>query len=185
MNTLALQRLSHILAQGGVVAYPTEAVFGIGCDPDCTPAVQRLLQLKHRPWHKGMILIAAELAQLEPYILPLSRAQRARIGTSWPGPHTWVVPARPSVSPWLRGAHRTLAVRVTAHPLAAALCRHYGKPLVSTSANSAGSPPCRSAQQVRWRLGRELDALLYGATGGLAKPTTIHDLASVAILRSA
>lgn len=183
VSRLHLAQAVRVLRGGGVVAYPTEAVWGLGCDPRDEAALARLLALKRRPAHKGLILIAAAIDQLTPYIQPLDAAQLARIGNSWPGPNTWLVPCRPSVSPLLRGAHATLAVRVTAHPLAAALCRAFGGAIVSTSANRAARPPARSALQVRTRLGAGVDYILPGALGGARQPSTIRDLASGALLR--
>lgn len=181
---LALAQAARVLAVGGIVAYPTEAVYGLGCDPLDFDAVARLLALKRRPVEKGVILIAASLAQLEPWLLPLDAAQRARIGDTWPGPNTWLVPCRRSTPYWLRGAHDTLAVRVTAHPLAAALCTAFGGAIVSTSANRAGRPPARSALAVRSRLGGEVDLVLNGALGGQARPTTIRSLATGEVVRA-
>lgn len=178
MNLLRLRATAHTVRAGGIVAYPTEAVYGLGCDPWNEPAVRRLLALKRRPVHKGLILIAADFAQLAPFLQPLSPADQARLAATWPGPYTWLIPARTDTPRWLRGRHDTLAVRVTAHPLAAALCRTCGHALVSTSANFSGRPPARTALAVRRRLGRNIDALLPSPTGGAAKPTEIRDLRS-------
>ena len=138
--------------------------------------MRRLLALKRRSAHKGLILIAADFAQLAPFLRPLTPAELGWLHASWPGPHTWLVPARSGTPRWLRGRHDTLAVRVTAHPLAAALCRVCGHPLVSTSANLSGRPPARSALAAHRQLGRHLDALLPGPTGGAAQPTAIRNL---------
>lgn len=173
-----LRAAARAVRDGGLIAYPTEAVYGLGCDPLDERAVRRLLALKRRSIYKGLILIAADFAQLEPFLQPLTVSERERLAATWPGPHTWVIPARTSTPRWLRGRHDTLAVRVTAHPLAAALCRVCGHPLVSTSANLSGRPPARTALAVRRQLGRALDYLLAGPTGGAAKPTEIRDLRS-------
>lgn len=161
---------------GGLIAYPTEAVFGLGCDPLNKQAVWRLLELKQRPIHKGLILIAADFSQLEPFLESLTPFDQNRLRATWPGPHTWLIPARTTAPPWLRGRHDTLAVRVTAHPLAAALCRLCRHPLVSTSANLSGRPPARTALAVRRQLGRDIDYVLPGPTGGAVNPTKIQDL---------
>lgn len=179
-----LQRAAHVLGEGGIVAYPTEAVFGLGCDPLNPAAVHRLLALKQRPASKGLILIAADQAQLRPFIRDLPRAAQQRVDSSWPGPATWVCPARPATPAWLTGQYDSLAVRVTAHPLAAALCRAFGGPIVSTSANTSGHPPARSALQVRLRC-PPLDLILHGPTGGLGRPTGIRDALSGAQIRAA
>lgn len=178
MNPLRLRAAARIAQAGGLIAYPTEAVYGLGCDPRNEAAVRRLLALKRRPMHKGLILIAADFAQLAPFLQPLTAADHARLAATWPGPYTWLIPARPDTPRWLRGRHETLAVRVTAHPLAAALCRACGHPLVSTSANFSGRPPARSALAVRRQLGTAMDYLLPGPTGGAAQPTEIRDLRS-------
>lgn len=169
---------------GGIIAYPTEAVYGLGCDPLDRAAVLRLLQLKRRPVSKGLILIAASVEQLRPYLGPLPPAMSRRIRATWPGPVTWVVPARPETPRWLRGAHASIAVRVTAHPLAAALCAAAGRALVSTSANVASRAPARTALRVRLAFGDDIDYVLHGPTGGHGRPTEIRNATSGAILRS-
>lgn len=177
MDGLRLRAAARVVKSGGLIAYPTEAVYGLGCDPRNEGAVRRLLALKHRPMRKGLILIAADFTQLAPFLQPLAATDRALIAATWPGPHTWLIPARSDTPRWLRGRHDTLAVRVTAHPLAAALCRICGHPLVSTSANRSGRPPARTALAVRRQLGEKaIDYLLTGSTGGAAQPTEIRDL---------
>ncbi|MCB1776076.1 MAG: Sua5/YciO/YrdC/YwlC family protein [Candidatus Competibacteraceae bacterium] len=170
---------------GGIVAYPTEAVYGLGCDPRNAWAVRRLLALKRRPLHKGLILIAADFAQLTPFLQPLSSEEQMRLAATWPGPYTWLIPARMGAPDWLRGDHDTLAVRVTAHPLAAALCWACGHALVSTSANFSGHPPARNALAVRRQLGGSIDGLLPGSTDSASKPTEIRDLRSGQLIRPA
>ncbi|MFZ4791282.1 MAG: Sua5/YciO/YrdC/YwlC family protein [Candidatus Competibacteraceae bacterium] len=183
MNRLRLQIAARIVRVGGLIAYPTEAVYGLGCDPRNERAVTRLLTLKRRSISKGLILIAADFVQLEPFLQPLDPQDRVRLEATWPGPQTWLIPARTTVPRWLRGRHDTLAVRVTAHPLAAALCRTCGHPLVSTSANRSGRPPARTALAVRRQLGDSLDDLLPGPTGGAVKPTAIRDLRTGQVVR--
>ncbi len=185
MNPWQLRQAARIVHAGGLIAYPTEAVYGLGCDPLNAAAVQRLLTLKHRPMDKGLILIASDLDQLRAFLLPLNPDDEATLATTWPGPVTWLLPARPETPRWLRGRHDTLAVRVTDHPLTAALCRTLGHPLVSTSANLAGRPPARDALGVRRAFGDRIDFLLHGPLGGLARPTTIRDLRSGHTLRPA
>jgi len=180
---LHLDLACHALAAGGIVAYPTEAVWGLGCEPLNRHAFQRLLALKRRALAKGVILIAADVEQLEPFIAATRSKLRPALDT-WPGPSTWLVPAAAGVPAYLTGGRDTLAVRVTAHPLAAALCRAWGGPIVSTSANLAGRPPARTALQVLRRFGRAVDYILPGDTGGLKKPTPIRDLGTGRLLRS-
>lgn len=171
--------------QGGVLAYPTEAVYGLGCDPARLDAVQRILALKQRLADKGLILIAADFTQLEPYLLPLDGQLAKRVFPSWPGPVTWLLPVRPDISPFIRGSHATLAVRVTAHPVCRELCQQLGHPLVSTSANLAGEPPARNAQEVWQQFGEQLSCILDAPVGGQSQPTEIRHGLTGEIVRPA
>ncbi|HEY9198139.1 MAG TPA: Sua5/YciO/YrdC/YwlC family protein [Gammaproteobacteria bacterium] len=178
-----LRRAARLLHDGGVIAYPTEAVYGLGCDPLNAQAVMRLLKLKQRPVEAGLILIAADFAQVEPFLQPLTSTVRRKLFATWPGPVTWLLPARPETPVWLRGRHATLAVRVTAHAGTAALCRSFGGALVSTSANPRGREPARSLLQVRRYFGDALDYLLPGPLGGRRQPSEIRDATTGRILR--
>lgn len=184
MTPWQLRQAARIVHQGGIIAYPTEAVFGLGCDPLNGAAVMRLLRIKQRDPAKGLILIAADFAQLQPYLAEVTAAVLAKVRKSWPGPYTWLLPVAAHVPTWLTGAHDKLAVRVTAHPIAAALCRACGGPLVSTSANLAGQAPARNSLAVQQRLGNEVDMIIHGATGGLRQPTAITDALTDAVVRA-
>lgn len=178
-----MRRAVRVLRAGGAIAYPTEAVWGLGCDPENAHVVERILQLKQRDWRKGLILIASDFEQLRRYVAPLSDAQLAPALASWPGPHTWLVPANAEAPRLLTGGRPRIAVRVTAHPLAAALCRAFGGAIVSTSANVSGHPPARDAAQLRRQFGASVDLILRGELGGLEGPTPIRDLATGAVVR--
>jgi len=176
LPTDAIAAAVDVLNKEHVIAYPTEAVFGVGCDPDSETAVYRLLELKQRPVEKGLILIAANYEQLKPYIddSMLTEAQRNAIFACWPGPVTFVFPAKPTTPRWLTGRFDSLAVRVTHHPLVIALCETYGKPLVSTSANLSGLPPCRTAKEVWDQFGTDFP-VIDAPTGGRQNPSEIRD----------
>lgn len=184
MNRWQLSEAARAIQGGGVVAYPTEAVFGLGCDPLNPDAVHRLLALKQRPIDKGLILIAADLAQLVPFIKPLRAEDETLLANTWPGPHTWLLPSRADTPRWLRGRHNSIAVRVTAHPGAAALCRATGHALISTSANPAGSSPARNALRVRQYFSDRLDTILHGPLGTETGPTPIRDLTTKKLIRN-
>lgn len=181
--SLHLRLAAQRLHQGAVLACPTEAVYGLSCNPFDGDAVARLLAIKRRPMHKGLIVVAASEEQLLPLLAPLSAAERARLAAGWPGPNTWVVPNRDVFPGWVTGSHDTVAVRVSAHPVVRALCLAFGGALVSTSANRAGRPPARSAVAVRTRLGALIDGVVPGATGSARNPTLIRDLATGRVLR--
>jgi L-threonylcarbamoyladenylate synthase len=169
---------------GGIIAYPTEAVFGLGCNPLDAAAVLRLLLLKQRDIDQGLILVAADRIQLEDFVEFPGGKTGKTIEASWPGPVTWLVPAQAWVPYWLTGNHDTLAVRVSDHPVVQALCREFAGPLVSTSANLHGHRPARNALQVRRAFGDQIDYLVSGQTGKLAKPTEIRDALSGKIVRA-
>ncbi|WP_266169147.1 L-threonylcarbamoyladenylate synthase [Dyella subtropica] len=184
--TLAqLDDAAALLRGGGVLAYPTEAVYGLGCDPHDRAAFERLFALKRRPPAQGVLLIAADFAQVERYIdlaaVPSSALAQAK--ASWPGPNTWIFPRSAEVPDWIAGAHAGIALRVTAHAPAAALCRAFGGALVSTSANPHGEPPARSAATVQTYFGQALEGLLDAPLGGLERPTAIRDALTGAIIR--
>jgi L-threonylcarbamoyladenylate synthase len=183
LSPFHLREAVRHLSWGDVIAYPTEAVYGLGCDPMNAEAVYRLLAMKRREVDKGLILVAADIEQLLPYLQPLSVTELETLRQSWPGPVTWIIPCLPSVPVWLRGAHDSLAVRVSAHPLVQQLCSAWGGPIVSTSANVSGRPPARSALDVRRIFGTQVDCLLHAQTGGADRPTQIRVLGSDAILR--
>jgi len=174
--------LAHYLRHGGIIAYPTESCFGLGCDPHNRGAVKHLLRLKGRPQHKGLILIASSIEQLKPFIAPLSKMQKQQLNETWPGPHTWLVPAVRNCPVWLSGQHATIAVRVTAHAFSANLCRSVSMALVSTSANRSGCRPAKTARECYKLFGRRVK-IIDGLTGKARKPSTIQDLASGKIIR--
>ncbi|UDG81179.1 Threonylcarbamoyl-AMP synthase [Candidatus Hartigia pinicola] len=162
--------------KGNVIAYPTESIFGIGCDPDNEKAVNKLLELKQRSWKKGLILIADNYEKFENYIddNQLNNKQKQAIFSSWPGPVTWIIPANTLTPKWLTGHFNTLAVRVTNHTLARLLCRKYGKPIVSTSANLSGQIPCRTTLEVIEKLKGNL-LVFDGLVNGHLNPSEIRD----------
>jgi len=170
---------------GGVIAYPTEAVYGLGCDPLDMAAVHRLLALKQREASMGLILIADSFKRVEAFLEPMVDSQRSRLQNSWPGPVTWIIPAQAWVPHWLTGDKHTIAVRVTDHPIAAALCQEADMPIVSTSANIHGRRPAQSTLQVHRQFEHQLDYIVPGKTGKLDKPTMIKDLVSNKVLRPA
>ena len=184
MLNIPLQRAIRTLLAGGLIAYPTEAVYGLGCLPWQRETILRLLTIKRRSWRKGLTLIASSFEQLEPLVVLPSGKLREEILKSWPGPFTWVLNTRQKCLPWVSGGRDTLAVRVTNHPLARELCEQAGAPLVSTSANRSGQPPLRNILQVRREFGSELDDIVGGKVGELKQPTAIRDGRSGKFLRA-
>ena len=180
---LHIRSALDVLCRGGVIACPTEAVWGLSCDPASEAAVAHLLALKQRPVHKGLILVAANEQQLDFLLHDLDMEQRQALSASWPGPNTWLVPHRGRLPDFICGQHDTVALRVSAHPVVRELCLAFDGPLVSTSANRAGARPAMQSFQVRRYFGRDLDYLLPGRLGASDRPSTIRDLASGKIIR--
>lgn len=173
----------NILKRGGIIAYPTEAVFGLGCDPDNEAAVLKLLRLKQRDVTKGLILIASSWEQIQPLVATVAPQVLAKVLATWPGPYTWLLPASNQVPVWIKGEHASVALRVTAHPVAKAICEAYGKPIVSTSANLAALPPARTTNEVQQQFPSGIDLIVPGNVGPLQEPTPIRDALTGAIIR--
>ncbi|MDP2561099.1 Sua5/YciO/YrdC/YwlC family protein [Psychrobium sp. 1_MG-2023] len=171
------QHAVEIFLNGGIIAYPTEAVFGLGCDPDNEQALQRLLALKQRPAEKGLILLASDFEQLLPYIdlSGVSAAMQQQILERWPDGITQVVQKNHEISPLLSGKFASIAVRLTSQPDVVALCRAVNRPIVSTSANLTGLPPADSWQSLDPQLVEQVDCVIKGKTLGFDKPSTIID----------
>ncbi len=175
ISSFRAQCAARVVREGGVIAYPTEAVWGLGCDPWNEDAVYRLLALKARPVEKGLIVVAANIHQLDFLLEDLPDVWLDRLAGTWPGPNTWLVPHQERLPEWVTGVHESVAVRVTDHPLVQEMC-HLTGPLISTSANPAGRPAARTRLRVEQYFHDELDAILGGALGGRRNPSLIRDL---------
>ncbi len=183
LSAYKLRLAARQINNGGLIAYPTEAVYGLGCHPQNRQAILKLLRLKQRSINKGLIIIAANFEQIQPYIAFNDTDRLTQIKATWPGPVTWLLPAHPSVPTCLRGDHRTIAVRVTAHPMAAAISKIADTALVSTSATKTGSEPAKTALKVRQYFNDEKILIINGATGGRKQASAIFDATSGQQLR--
>ena len=183
ISNLRLKLAAKQLHEGKLLAYPTEAVWGLGCDPLNGRAVSDLLALKGRTAAKGLILIAADFEHIETFLDIKSPQMKNKLLASWPGPVTWVVPCASRTPAWLRGNRDTLAVRVTAHPIASSLCRAFGGAIVSTSANPSGVRPAKTQLKVRCYFPETSLNFLPGTIGGQERPTVIFDARSGGKLR--
>jgi len=182
MKTIStIDEAKTILQRGGILAYPTEAVYGLGCDPFNETAVNTLLSLKGRDANKGLILLIANWEQLFPLIDPITDEQLTKVRETWPGFVTWIFPKAPSLPTWLTGTKKTIAIRMTAHPIAQALCTD--TPLVSTSANISGQIPAQTHMEVYSQFPKGVDAFLQGELGAFTQPSAICDLQSGVKLR--
>ena len=181
---LNITEAAQLMRQGGVIAYPTEAVFGLGCDPLNEKAVMQLLEVKSRPVSAGLILIASDYSQLSPWIDDAIPVLEEEVLASWPGPHTWLFPKSDKVPGWISGQHDSIALRVTNHPGCRELCDAFGGAIVSTSANRRGDEPGRSADEVEASLGDAIAGIVEGDVGSQQNPSQIRDARTGKTLRA-
>lgn len=179
-----LKKLIGIIHAGGIIAYPTEGVFGLGCDFRNEDAVHRILAIKKRHVSKGLILVAHQIDSLLPFLVKLTPQQRAVLDQSWPGPNTWIIPHNGTLPDWITGGRSTVAVRVSNHPIVKSLCGALGQPMVSTSANHSGKVALTSRTQVSVCLGKDIDAIATGQVQSVGKASTIRDLITGLTLRA-
>lgn len=174
------------LNEESVVAYPTESVFGLGCDPDSEKAVKKLLKLKKRPIEKGLILVSSDYNKLLPYLAKekISNKQIKLMFNHWPGPVSFSVPAANSAPKWLtgNGKFNSIVIRVSNHIGIIKLCQKFGKPIISTSANIHGFLPCRTAEEVKLNFGKNFPILL-GNTYNRTNPSKILNILTGDIIR--
>ena len=184
LDNATAQQLHQEFVEGRIFAYPTEAVYGLGCDPDNESAVTELLRLKQRSVTKGLILVARNYSQLLSYVddnaIPMDR--RTEIFSSWPGPNTWLLPASKKAPSWITGGSDLIAVRVSQHPMVQALCELFQKPLVSTSANISTYPAAQTPEEVVAQFADQV-ILIEGALGGALKPSMIRHGATGKVIR--
>jgi len=179
-----VNRIAKIVQQGGVIAYPTEAVLGLGCDPYNHAAVQRLCALKQRAEDKGLIVIAANLAQLKPYIESLNPKIEKILTTPQSVPTTWLVPAHKGVPNWITGQYSSVAIRISQHRACQQLCLAVGYPIISTSANPATYPPAKDIASLQAYFNHDIDAFFDAPLGQYQQPSTIRDAVTQQVIRA-
>jgi len=178
----AIRHAAHCVRQGGIITYPTETVYGLGCDPLCAVAVDEVNSLKGRDASKGLILLASRLQQLDKLVDVSDRNERAVI-VGEHEPTSWIVPAKNAAPEWLTGRHHTLAIRISSHPVVMRLCDQLGHALVSTSANPAGKKPALNALQLHRYFDGMVDSMLISHHNCSGKASQIRELKSRQLLR--
>jgi len=168
----------------GVIAYPTEAVYGLGCLPFSTSAIERILRIKDRPWYKGLILVASDVVQIEPFVAPEALDLLVCLNEYPDQPVTWLLPKSDLVSPLVSGDHEKIAIRLSHNPHIRALCDAAASAIVSTSANRAGNTEMRQAEAVRNQMFCQLDMIVAGPVGGYDRPSKIIDAQTQEVLRA-
>jgi L-threonylcarbamoyladenylate synthase len=183
MNQWQIRLAVQSIKRGGVIAYPTESVYGLGCDARNLSAISRLLAIKHRPFEKGLIILASDISQVIPLLAPLNQQQSDKLSQPQPRATTWLIKKSAQVSPLLSGSHNQLAVRITEHPIAKELCYQLGRPIISTSANRSAKPTTCSTARMRNMMREPLALILSGKCSG-QDPSQIIDLSTGQVLRS-
>ena len=180
-----IEQIAIALTKNQVVAYPTEAVFGLGCNPMSESAVKKLLVLKQRPIEKGLILIAPEIHFLQPFIdlSQLDKKNKQKLIALYERPTTWIVPATADTPKWLTGQFDSIAVRLCTHEPVKQLCERIGFALTSTSANLTGLTPCKTANEVRSQFGEHFP-VLDAPVGKAQNPSEIRNIFTDHIIRN-
>ena len=171
----------QLLADGKIIAYPTESVYGLGCDPFNQLAVKKIIALKQRPSSKGFIILIADWSQLTPLIGDVPEHRLDAVRATWPGPVTWIFPPAKIIPDWLSGQHNSIAIRMSAHPVARELCAM--GPIISTSANISGDAPAIDVAEVCAQFPYGVDGLVAGELGGNNQLSAIYDVLNGRCLR--
>ncbi|QUX94445.1 tRNA threonylcarbamoyladenosine biosynthesis protein RimN [Marinomonas sp. CT5] len=176
--------LANIIRNGGVIAYPTEAVWGLGCDPFNESAVRRILAIKSRPESKGLILITGEKEHLTPWLNILDSKSGERLVSMNTIPTSWVVPDTTITPSWVKGEHQSVAIRLSQHEPVKRLCAAFQGVVVSTSANPAGLEPATSAEEVNAYFGEKIDAIYDAPLGTASQPSQVRDILTDTLFRA-
>jgi L-threonylcarbamoyladenylate synthase len=183
MENEIIKKAAVLLKEGKIIAYPTEGMYGLGCDPFNREAVVRLVKLKKRHLRKGLILVGYSFDQFKDLIKKVPEETLSAVSRTWPGPITWVFPATVKAPKWITGNRHTLAIRVSAHPVVQELCRAFGKPLVSTSANLEGNAPITKKADIKNVFKTGIDMLVPGKIGERKSASEIRDVETGRVIR--
>lgn len=169
-----IRRAAVIIRLGGVVIYPTDTVYGLGCDPANVDATRRICEIKGRA-DKPLPLACSDVEAAKRIVKfnPIAEKLAERF---WPGPLTMVLPAKVDYPIWVTHGARTLGVRVPGHPVARRLAKLSGGVIVTTSANKSGEPPPKTALEAAEQIGEEVDLILDAGPAPLKQPSTVLDL---------
>lgn len=182
LQTNDVAAAAEVLLAGGVIAYPTETLPGIGCLATDAAAIRRILKIKQRPASKGLIILVSSPDQLQPSITALDENMTQRLQQITALPTTWLLPVGEDKLPLLHGEHDRLAVRVSRHPTASSLCNTVNQAIVSTSINTTGEPAARYLSEIPAAILNQLDLLLTGPEG-TGTPSEIRDIVTNQVIR--
>jgi L-threonylcarbamoyladenylate synthase len=178
-DSRGIEKVSQIILQGGVVAFPTETFYGLGADALDSKALQKVFQIKGREDKKPLLLLVADRTWLPGLVKKISPPAQRLMERFWPGPLTLVFEASPHLPPMLTANTGKVGVRISSHPVAQALVQAVGRAITATSANVAGQPSASLASEVFQALGKQVDAVLDGGqtAGGLG--STVLDVSGI------
>lgn len=171
-----VDRARHIILSGGIVAFPTESFYGLAVNASDENAIGRLFKIKKRMDNMPVLVLIPSLEYLKGYVADVPEIALRLIGRFWPGGLTLLFKAGSGISPLLTADTRKIGVRISSHPLAAALARAVDSPITGTSANISGKPGCVTAKEVYSSLGRDVDLILDGGETKGGKGSTILDV---------
>ena len=170
-----MRSLKSVFSNDEVFAHPTEGVWGLGCNPFSSKAVENLFELKKRPKNKAVIVLAGNKNHLQPFIENLTQSEKTDLYEKWPGPHTWLIPALDSIPKWLKGDTGMVALRLSSHPDVINITNELNSPICSTSANLSGKETARNKAEIRKIFGPDL-YIADGELGKLNKPSSVQEL---------
>lgn len=180
-SDFCIRHAAHIIRHGGIIAYPTDTVYGLGCDPYNADAVEKINLIKQRPLNKYFILLASDIKQVQP-LLHTTKAQQKLI-TQSDEPTSWIVNASPNAPEWLTNKSHTITIRISHSPTVQKLCSALGHPIISTSANISGRRPAKNALELYQFFYKKVDKILLANKPLTTKPSKIIRLCDNYIIR--
>jgi len=175
--------ISDAIVKGKIIAYPTESVFGIGCDPENEQSINKIIEIKNRGKQKGLIIIADEVKKLSKFIHKDYLDLFIKKSDIESKPTTWIVPSSKHVLNLVKGEDSSVALRITQHPIASRICKYSNKAIISTSANISSKTPAKNSNEILMQFGEEIDIIVDGRVGDSIKPTQIVDLITNKVIR--
>jgi len=175
-------RLNRFIRQGGIIAYPTESCFGLGCDPRNRKAINKIIKLKKRSLNKNFILIGSSIKQFNYFLNPLDNSTSTNLFSKWPGPHTWLMTANNRCPNWLK-SNSKIALRISSFSSCQLLTKSLDMAITSSSLNLTGKIPLKNYRDVCRFLPKQVK-LIKGRVGKSKRPSVIQDFKTKKIIRS-
>ena len=176
-----IRHAAHVIRYGGIIAYPTDTIYGLGCDPYNADAVASINDIKQRPRNKQFILLAGHTDQVAP-LVELDKDQQHKI-TRASEPTSWVIEARPSAPGWLISEQGTITIRISQQHDVQRLCQALGQAIISTSANPSGKPPARNSLELHKYFHHSVDVILASHKMLAASPSKVVRLCDNHVIR--